>query len=193
MKTAIYIRISGAKDQKTDMQRAELQKLIDYKGWENVEWYEDKKTGKGIDRTDFQRLMRNVRAGQVERIVCWKLDRIFRNNLEFLKFMELLEDLGIEFLSKMENIDLATPAGRLMVQILGAFAEFESAQIGQRISAGMQTAIKKGRQMGPKVRRVHDLEIMKLRKTGMSMRAIARGLKVHYSEVQRAVKDATKR
>jgi DNA invertase Pin-like site-specific DNA recombinase len=75
----------------------------------------------------------------------WKLDRLSRSLKDVLHIMERIADAGAGFRSITENIDTTTPAGRMMMQMVGAFAEFERAMIRERTSAGLAAARAEGR------------------------------------------------
>ena len=78
-------------------------------------------------------------------VVVWKLDRLSRSLKDVLHIMERIADAGAGFRSVTENIDTTTPAGRMMMQMVGSFAEFERALIRERTSAGLAVARAEGR------------------------------------------------
>ena len=84
-----------------------------------------------------------LRDGDV--VVVWKLDRLSRSLKDVLHIMERIGDAGAGFRSITEAIDTTTPAGRMMMQMIGSFAEFERAMIRERTSAGIAAARAEGR------------------------------------------------
>ena len=78
----------------------------------------------------------------------WKLDRFGRSLRHLVNALAELEALGIAFISLRDNLDLSTPSGRLMFQIIGAMAEFERSLIVERVRAGMRNAKAKGKRVG---------------------------------------------
>jgi DNA invertase Pin-like site-specific DNA recombinase len=78
-------------------------------------------------------------------VVVWKLDRLSRSLKDVLHIMERIAAAGAGFRSVTENIDTTTPAGRMMMQMVGSFAEFERAMIRERTSAGIAAARAEGR------------------------------------------------
>ena len=78
-------------------------------------------------------------------VVVWKLDRLSRSLKDVLHIMERIAKAGAGFRSITENIDTTTPAGRMMMQMVGAFAEFERAMMRERTSAGLASARVEGR------------------------------------------------
>jgi DNA invertase Pin-like site-specific DNA recombinase len=94
-----------------------------------------------------------LRDGDV--IVVWKLDRLSRSLKDLLHLMEKIEAAGAGFRSLTEAIDTTTPAGRMMMQMVGSFAEFERAMIRERTSAGLAQARLEGR-VGGRRRKLDD-------------------------------------
>jgi len=78
-------------------------------------------------------------------VMVWKLDRLSRSLKDVLHIMERIAESGAGFRSVTENIDTTTPAGRMMMQMVGSFAEFERAMIRERTSAGLAVARAEGR------------------------------------------------
>jgi DNA invertase Pin-like site-specific DNA recombinase len=79
-----------------------------------------------------------------------KLDRFARSLRHLVNALAEFEALGVAFVSLKDNVDLSTPSGRLMVQIIGAMAEFERSLIAERVKAGLQNARRRGKTLGRK-------------------------------------------
>lgn len=88
-------------------------------------------------------MLRQLREGDV--VVVWKLNRLSRSLKDLLHIMEQIGTAGAGFRSLTESIDTTTPAGRMMMQMVGSFAEFERAMIRERTSAGLAQARAEGR------------------------------------------------
>ena len=88
------------------------------------------------DRPELHRMLDQLRPGDV--VVVWKLDRLTRSLKDLLLIMEKIDAAGAGFRSLTESIDTTTPAGRMMMQMVGTFAEFERAVIRERTTAGQQ-------------------------------------------------------
>jgi DNA invertase Pin-like site-specific DNA recombinase len=97
----------------------------------------------GGDRPELRRLLDQLRAGDI--LVVWKLDRLSRSLRDVLTIMERLGEAKVGFRSLTEAIDTTTAAGRMMMQMVGAFAEFERAMLRERTRAGLETARQEGR------------------------------------------------
>src|SRR6202049_5312457 len=131
-----YARVS-TNDQETATQVAALKAA----GCERI--YREKASGGRWDRPELHRLLDQIRKGDV--LVVWKLDRLSRSLRDVLTIMERLAEAEAGFRSLTEAIDTTTPAGRMMMQMVGAFAEFERAMIRERTSAGLAAARAEGR------------------------------------------------
>jgi DNA invertase Pin-like site-specific DNA recombinase len=106
--------------------------------------FEEAASGGRWDRPELHRLLDQLRDGDT--VVVWKLDRLSRSLKDVLHIMERIAKAGAGFRSITENIDTTTPAGRMMMQMVGAFAdEFERAMIRERTSAGLAAARAEGR------------------------------------------------
>jgi len=105
--------------------------------------YEEVASGGRWDRPELHRLLDSIREGDI--LVVWKLDRLSRSLRDLLTIMEQLAKEGAGVQSLTESIDTTTPAGRMLMQMVGAFAEFERAMIRERTRAGLETARAKGR------------------------------------------------
>ncbi len=81
-------------------------------------------------------------------VLIWKLDRFGRSLRHLVNAIAELEAVGAAFISLRNNLDLSTPSGRLMFQIVTAMAEFERALIQERVKAGLQNARAKGKRLG---------------------------------------------
>ena len=93
-------------------------------------------------------MMGAARGRKFDVLLVWKLDRFARSLKHLVNALAEFEALGIAFVSLRDNLDLTTPSGRLMFQIIGAMAEFERSLITERVRAGMRNALAKGRRIG---------------------------------------------
>jgi DNA invertase Pin-like site-specific DNA recombinase len=120
--------------------------------------------------------------------VCvWKLDRFGRSLRHLVNALADLESLGVSFTSIKDNLDLSTPSGRLMFQIIGAMAEFERSLIQERVKAGLRNARAKGKTLGRPRVVVDAAQIARLRSQGRSVREIAEELRYSRSLVHKTL------
>lgn len=174
-----YARAS-TNDQETATQVAALKAA----GCERI--YREKASGGRWDRPKLHRLLDQLRKGDV--LVVWKLDRLSRSLRDVLTIMERLGEAEAGFRSMTEAIDTTTPAGRMMMQMVGAFAEFERAMLRKRTKAGLDSARREGRIGGrrPKLTPQQQSEIKKMVAKGHKTAAdAARIFKVHPATVSR--------
>jgi hypothetical protein len=108
--------------------------------------FEEAGSGGRCDRPVLHDMLRQLREGDV--VLVWKLDRLSRSLKDLLHIMEKIEAAGAGFRSLTESIDTTTPAGRMMMQMVGSFAEFERAMIRERTSVGLAQARAEGRERG---------------------------------------------
>ena len=174
-----YARVS-TDDQDTAVQVTALKSA----GCERV--YKEKSSGGRWDRPELHRLLDQLRKGDV--LVVWKLDRLSRSLRDVLTIMERLTEAKAGFRSLTEAIDTTTAAGRMMMQMVGAFAEFERAMLRERTQAGLDSARREGRIGGrrPKLSSEQQAEIVRMVSKGRKTAAdAARLFKVHPATVSR--------
>src|SRR5580693_5305208 len=135
--------------------------------------FRDKASGGRWDRPELHRLLDQLRKGDV--LVVWRLDRLSRSLRDVLVIMERLGEAKAGFRSLTEAIDTTTPAGRMMMQMVGAFAEFERAMLRERTKAGLDSARREGRVGGrrPKLSPQQQSEIRKMVSKGRKTAADA--------------------
>ena len=124
MTTAIYLRVSS-QSQDIRSQEPDLQTWARAQA-EPVAWYKDKFTGTQMDRPGLDKLLAEARAGQINKVVVWRLDRLGRTARGLLSLLDELQSLNVGFVSLREGIDLATPAGRLMLVVLAGVSQYET-------------------------------------------------------------------
>lgn len=195
---ALYARVStlhGRQD--PEMQLSELREYATRRGLSIHEEYIDKGvSGSKESRPALNRLMADAQRCRFDAVLVWKIDRFGRSLKHLVNSLADLSACGIAFISFRDNLDLSTPSGRLMFQIIGAMAEFERALIQERVRAGLRNAKAKGKQIGRPRQRVDCQKVLKLRAKGLSWRAISERMSLGLGTVYRAVSSrplATKR
>ena len=176
-----YARVS-TQDQDSAAQIAALESA----GGEII--FQERASGSRWDRPELQRLMEQLRPNHG--VVVWKLDRLSRSLKDLLILMERIDQAGAGFRSLTEAIDTTTPAGRMMMQIIGSFAEFEREMLRERTRSGLDAARKQGRIGGrrPKLSPEQQKEIVHLVTSGRKTAAqAARLFDVHPSTVSRCL------
>ena len=177
-----YARVS-TQDQDTTAQIAALKNA----GCELI--FHEKASGGRWDRPELHRLLGQLRNGDM--LVVWKLDRLSRSLKDVLMLMEKIAQVGAGFRSLTEVIDTTSPGGRMMMQIVGTFAEFERAMLRERTNNGLDAARKQGRVGGrrPKLKTHQQQEIVHLVNSGQKTAAdAARLFNVHPATISRLLK-----
>ena len=137
-----YARVSRGDSQDLDPQ---LRALTDA-GCSII--YQEEASGAKSDRPELALAIEALKPGDV--LTVWKLDRLSRSLRDLLFTLEAITEAQAGFRSLTEAVDTTTPAGRLMTQTLGAFAEFERAMIRERTMNGLAHARKAGKHIGRK-------------------------------------------
>src|SRR5262249_33521800 len=101
-----------------------------------------------IDRPAFQRLLADIDAGRIDVVVVYKVDRLSRSLLDFAKVMERFNAAGVSFVSVTQNFSTADAMGRLTLNMLMSFAEFEREMISERTRDKIAGARRKGKWTG---------------------------------------------
>jgi DNA invertase Pin-like site-specific DNA recombinase len=144
-RAALYVRVST--DQQTvENQVRELRLVAERRGWTVVEVYRDEgiSGAKGRDkRPGLDRMLKDAGRRSFDVVMAWAIDRLGRSLIDLLGTIEHLEAVGVDLYLDQQSIDTTTPAGRLLFQMTGAFAEFERAMIRQRVQAGIARAKEK--------------------------------------------------
>ncbi len=195
-----YIRASTLEEVKqgsNERQREIIEKFCRERGYE-LKIYEDQaKSGGSTDRPAFQKMLSEIDGANI--VVVSKIDRMARSLIDLLNTIRLLEKKGIGFISIQDpGIDTTSPNGKLLLQILGAFAEFERNLINQRTKAGKEKAKQKGVKFGrPKGKLkngkfIDEKIVLELKAKGLSARAIAKVLDCSITPVLRIIKNNEK-
>src|SRR6202790_135848 len=194
MKAAIYARVSTVNHgQDVSMHTRELREYCERRGFEIVDEYTDVGfSGSKDSRPELNRLMADAKQRRFDAVCVWKLDRFGRSLRHLVNALADLESLGVSFISIKDNLDLSTPSGRLMFQIIGAMAEFERSLIQERVKAGLRNARAKGKTLGRPRVAVDAAQIARLRASGASWPKIARELGVSVGTVYQAARSLSK-
>ena len=151
MDNAIYARVSKGKGQDIASQKPDLDRWADaHVKTDTIKWYTDKMTGTVMERPAFNRLMDDARAGKVKTIVVWRLDRLGRTAKGLTALFDELRELKVNLISLKDGLDLSTPAGRMMANVLASVAQYETEVRAERIHAGLAVAKAKGKRLGRK-------------------------------------------
>jgi putative DNA-invertase from lambdoid prophage Rac len=181
IRVAIYARVSTS-DQTCELQLRELREYCQRRGWSiHDEFIDTGISGTKSSRPELNRLLGDVRQRRIEVIVCWKLDRWARSLAHLVQSIQELDSLNVRFIAVTQNIDTdaSNPMAKLLLHLMGAFAEFERSLIVERTIAGVRAAKAKGKVPGRPKRVFRRDEVVRLRDVErMSWRAIAATLAI---------------
>jgi DNA invertase Pin-like site-specific DNA recombinase len=144
MKVAIYCRVS-TEEQSNDQQEALCKEHCKRMGYEIFGIYKDTISGIKESRPAFNLLLVDMRHYMFDCVMVSKLDRIGRSLQHLLSLIEEFTQKGIHLISVTQNIDTTTSVGKLQLQIMGAFAEFERNLISERTKEGLKGNMKVGK------------------------------------------------
>ena len=149
-RAAIYVRVSTDK-QTVENQVRELRQIAERRGWQVVTEYSDAGVSgaKGRDkRPGLDQMLKDASKRRFDVVMAWAIDRLGLSLIDLLGTIQTLEACGVDLYLDQQAIDTTTPAGKLMFQVTGAFAEFERSMIRQRVNAGLKRAVEQGKQLG---------------------------------------------
>lgn len=183
MKIAIYTRVS-TNEQNVENQIIELEKYCKNRMFEVYKIYTDKGiSGSKESRPEFDQMLKDANKRKFDCLLVWKLDRLSRSLKHLLTTLDHLSNLNISFVCYNDNIDTTTPTGRLMFQMVGAFAEFERSLIKERVHLGLKRAKQQGRVLGRPKLEVNKYNVLNLKNQGKSMRQISKELNISVGSV----------
>ena len=188
-RAAIYARVSTG-DQHLETQLLDLREMAGQRGCEIVQEFTDIISGSKSRRPGLDQLMADARRHRFDIVLVAAFDRIARNVRHFLDVLDELNHLGIEFVSKRENIDTSGPLGRAMLTIVGAISELERSLIAERVRAGMRRAKLEGRRIGRAPLNIDRIAVVADRRSGMSLTEVAKKYHVSRATVCRSTNEA---
>jgi len=185
-RVALYARVSTFNGQDPEMQLSELREYAYRRGWSITREYVDQGvSGSKESRPELNQLMADAHRRKFDALLVWKIDRFGRSLKHLVNALADLCAYGVAFVSFRDNLDLSTPSGRLMFQIIGAMAEFERSLIQERVRAGLRNAQAKGKRLGRPRREIDANRVLAMRKTGSTWRAISKELGVGVATIHR--------
>jgi len=143
-----------------------------------------------------EKMLQDMRAGKITRVVCYKLDRCGRSLTHLCLLIDEMNRLGVPLVCTSQGIDTSenNPCAKFQLDVLKAVCEFERNLIRERVNAGLAAAKAKGVRLGrPATLDEHRDEVMGLRKKGKGIREISRELKLPVASVFKIVNTAAKK
>jgi len=193
LRAALYARVSTSNHgQDVGLQLDELRQVAAHRGWRIVDEFVDEGiSGAKDSRPALDRMMAAAQAGRMDVVMIWKLDRLGRSLRNLLVLIESLSAAGVGLTSVRDpGIDTTSPTGRLLLQLLGCFAEYERELLRERVIAGVRRAQAAGKHCGrPRV----ELDLrpaLALLKEGRSLKETSRILGVSRNTLRRRLREA---
>ena len=145
----LYTRISTDEENQPTSLASQHERLEAFckaqEDWRIVARHDDRSTGTKLDRPGLQAALDLARQGRIDQLLVYRIDRLSRKVRQLAQLAEEMDACGVILRSATEPFDTDSPAGRMMLQMLGVFAEFEHATIVDRITAGIERRAKEGR------------------------------------------------
>lgn len=160
---ALYSRVSTP-GQDPENQISRLIDVAHHRGYEEYQSYSDIASGANPRRPALDLMMNDAKNGKISHIIATKLDRLARSTINLLSLMQQLDswNVTVEFLD--QPIDTSTPAGKMMIAVLGAMAEFEKELIHDRTIDGLARAKAQGKTGGRPKRELSKYQIEKAKR-----------------------------
>lgn len=188
-RSAAYVRVSS-KSQDHASQKAAIARTAAARGDAIEQWYSDKQSAKSLARAELQRLRDDARAGHLQRLYVFRLDRLTRSGIrDTLDLIGELRAHGVELVSVADGFDLNGPAAEVVLAVMAWGAKMERVAINERIAAARDRVEAAGGRWGRPRRMGRDeaARASAMRAEGRSVRQIAVALKVPRSTVARAL------
>jgi DNA invertase Pin-like site-specific DNA recombinase len=190
---AIYARVSTS-DQRIDNQLYDLRQFAAQRGLEVVAEYTDVGiSGRKARRPGLDAMLRDARKRKFAVLIVVSFDRLARSTKHFLTVVDELDSLGVEFISKRENIATDGAMGRLFITLISSIAELEGDLIKERVRAGIRRRKLEGLPVGRQPLNVDHASLVEDRLRGMSLTAVAKRYGVSRASVVRWVREARQR
>jgi site-specific DNA recombinase len=152
MRIATYTRISTDEAHQPYSLEAQATRLAAYaqsqEDWQIVRRFTDQASGASLERPGVERMLAEAKGKRFDLLLVYRVDRLSRSVRGLAQLLEQLDSANVLFRSASEPFDTCSSAGRMMVQMLGVFAEFERATIVERVIAGMERKAARGEWTG---------------------------------------------
>lgn len=173
---AVYVRVSTLdQEQGLKSQDKAIRTFLEGHGMGDAVWYRDRLSGESMDRPAFARLQRDIFAGKVRTVVCWKLDRLSRSLRDGVNLLTDWLDKNVRVVAVSQQLDFSGAVGQMVAGILFAVAQMERENLRENTKRGMAAAKARGVQLG-KRSKLRTPDIVALLDQGVPVSEVARRL-----------------
>ncbi len=148
-RVCLYTRISTDEENQPTSLASQHERLEAFckvqEDWRIIAHHEDRATGTKLDRPGLQAALDLARQARIDQLLVYRIDRLSRKVRQLASIAEELDTLNVVLRSATEPFDTGSAAGRMMLQMLGVFAEFEHATIVDRVTSGIERRAREGR------------------------------------------------
>jgi DNA invertase Pin-like site-specific DNA recombinase len=184
-RVGLYARVSTQDQQTLPSQLRAMREYAVQRGWTIALQVKDVGLG-AIQREGREQLLAAARRREIDAVLVWRLDRWGRSLADLVATLTELAELGTDFVSLSEALDMTTSTGRALAGLLAVFAQFEHDILRERVRAGIAEAKLPGKRLGrPQTAALHADRVRKLYRSGVSKAEIARRLKIGRTSVRR--------
>jgi len=192
-KVALYLRVS-TKTQHTSNQLTELKEVCDRFDYEIVDIYDETVSGtkNNEDRSEFSRLIKDVKRKRFDMVLVWSLDRLGRQTSELLKFLTIIEDYDVGLFCWKQGINTSDAMGRMFFQFVSVMSEYENSIRKERQLVGIERLKSQGKKYGGNDFISDDVKetVIKLKEEGLSYRKIKEQVDISLSSISSIVRTA---
>ena len=192
-KVALYLHVS-TKTQHTSNQLTELREVCDRFDYEIVDIYDETVSGtkNNEDRSEFSRLIKDVKRKRFDMVLVWSLDRLGRQTSELLKFLTIIEDYDVGLFCWKQGINTSDAMGRMFFQFVSVMSEYENSIRKERQLVGIERLKSQGKKYGGNDFISDDLKetVIKLKEEGLSYRKIKEQVDISLSSISSIVRTA---
>jgi DNA invertase Pin-like site-specific DNA recombinase len=189
-KVGVYVRVS-TKGQHTSNQLTELNELCERFNYEIVDVYDETVSGtkNNEDRSEFNRLIKDVKRKRFDMVLCWSLDRLGRKTSELLKFLTILEDYDVGLYCWKQGINTSDAMGRMFFQFVSVMSEYESSIRKERQLVGIGRLRSQGKKYGGHNFISDEIKgkVLQLKEQGLSYRKIKEQVDISLSSISSIV------
>lgn len=189
-RVGVYVRVS-TKGQHTSNQLTELNELCERFNYEIVDVYDETVSGtkNNEDRSEFNRLIKDVKRKRFDMVLCWSLDRLGRKTSELLKFLTILEDYDVGLYCWKQGINTSDAMGRMFFQFVSVMSEYESSIRKERQLVGIERLRSQGKKYGGHNFISDEIKgkVLQLKEQGLSYRKIKEQVDISLSSISNIV------